>query len=107
MKEDTKGIIIMIILLLLMAEAIMFIEELSLLLLILLVSSLCFISIGVSVSLPQEDVEDTKYCVIMLHYNGAEYAEVIHCPFQVPDEAVYSGSFEECKKWADGFNDTE
>ena len=24
-----------------------------------------------------------KYCVIMLHYNGAEYAEVIHCPFQI------------------------
>ena len=38
-----------------------------------------------------------KYCVIMLHYNGAEYAEVIHCPFQIPDEAVYSGSFKECE----------
>ena len=48
-----------------------------------------------------------KYCVIILHYDGAEYAEVIHCPFQVPDEAVYSGSFKECRKWANGFNDTE
>ena len=48
-----------------------------------------------------------KYCVIMLHYNGVEYAEVIHCPFQIPDEAVYSGSFKECEKWANGFNDTE
>lgn len=48
-----------------------------------------------------------KYCVIMLHYNGVEYAEVIHCPFQVPDEAVYSGSFKECEKWANRFNDTE
>lgn len=105
MKEDTKGIIIMTILLLLILEAFILIEELPLLLLILLVTSLGFISIGVSVS--KEDAEDNKYCVIMLHYDKADYAEVIYCPFQVPDEAVYSGSFEKCKKWADGFNDTE
>jgi hypothetical protein len=104
MNEGTKCSILWIVLLFLMAEAIMLTEP-PLVYLILLVASLGFILIGLS--LPQEDVEDTKYCVIMLHYNGAEYAEVIHCPFQVPDEAVYSGSFEECKKWADGFNDTE
>lgn len=103
MKEETKISILWIVLFFLMAEAIILTEP-PLLYLILFVASLCFILIGLSVPLQNED---TKYCVIMLHYDKADYAEVIHCPFRVPDEAVYSGSFVECKKWANGFNDTE
>lgn len=105
MKEDSKCIIILIVLLLLMLEAVIFIEEVSLLLFVLTVASLCFISIGINVTSSEE--ESLTYCVIMLHYNKVDYAEVIYCPNQVPDESVYSGSLEECRKWADGFNDTE
>ena len=104
MKEDTKDIIILIVLLLLMLEAIILIEEVPLLLFVLIVASLCFISIGISVTSTEENL---TYCVIMLHYDKVDYAEVIYCPNQVPDESVYSGSLEECRKWADGFNDTE
>ena len=88
-----------------MLEAVMLIRP-PFLYLILLVASLCFISLGISVT--SSAVEDNlTYCVIMLHYDKVDYAEVIYCPNQVPDESVYSGSLEECRKWADGFNDTE
>jgi hypothetical protein len=87
-----------------MVEAVMLIRP-PFLYLILLVASLCFISLGISVT--SSTGKDLTYCVIMLHYDKVDYAEVIYCPNQVPDESVYSGSLEECRKWADGFNDTE
>lgn len=53
-----------------------------------------------------------KYAVILLHYSNGdkssiEFAEVISCPFQIPEEAVFSGSFTACQKWANGFNQTD
>ena len=53
-----------------------------------------------------------KYAVILLHYSNVdkpsiEYAEVIMCPFQTPEEAVFIGSFTACQKWANKYNQTD
>lgn len=104
MREENKVILICMVLLFLMAEAVLLIEP-PLLNLILVVASLGFICLAVTVTSSEE--ESLTYCVIMLHYDKVDYAEVIYCSNQVPDESVYSGSLEECRKWANGFNDTE
>ena len=47
------------------------------------------------------------YCVLILHCGGLEYAEVLFCQTQIPDEAAYQGSFKDCEKWATGFYDCD